>query len=275
MNSYLLLRNNKETGPYSLEDLLRAGLKPYDLVWVKDRSAAWRYPSEIDELRSHAPVVEEQPYDRFYKRPGEQEPPSHPALQQARLATAAMALNPELLNRSDNTRVKPIVPVGPSESPLVAGQPAPSVIVPQVPGILQPAATSSSVQSASVQNPYSHGAQLHSEAIQSTSVQSASPQSESFQSTPVQRASVQSPSVQSSPVQSSAVETRSVENRAVDSPYAPKPSHQQTVVKPARSVFVTMPAGTNSATHTASAIPSPSPRNPVKETIDISPAGNQ
>lgn len=47
---------------------MRAGLKPYDLVWVKDRSAAWRYPSEIPELQAYAPVVEEQPYDRFYKK---------------------------------------------------------------------------------------------------------------------------------------------------------------------------------------------------------------
>src|SRR5579862_3667809 len=45
------------------------GLKGYDLVWVEGRSAAWRYPSEIEELKSFAPIVEEQPFDRFYKRP--------------------------------------------------------------------------------------------------------------------------------------------------------------------------------------------------------------
>jgi len=48
------------------------GLKPYDLVWVDGRSAAWRYPSEIAELKEYAPVVEEQPYDRFYKKPSEE-----------------------------------------------------------------------------------------------------------------------------------------------------------------------------------------------------------
>jgi hypothetical protein len=67
MNNYLLLRNNKETGPFSYEELVKLGLKQYDLVWVEGKSAAWRYPGEIDELKQFAPPVEEQPYDRFYK----------------------------------------------------------------------------------------------------------------------------------------------------------------------------------------------------------------
>ncbi|WP_188927890.1 hypothetical protein [Puia dinghuensis] len=45
------------------------GLKAYDLVWLEGRSAAWRYPCEIEELSAFAPAVEEQPFDRFYKRP--------------------------------------------------------------------------------------------------------------------------------------------------------------------------------------------------------------
>ncbi len=75
MPSYRLLRSNKESGPYTLSDLVTLGLKPYDLVWVDGRSAAWRYPSEVDELKEYAPVVEEQPYDRFYKKPSEAETP--------------------------------------------------------------------------------------------------------------------------------------------------------------------------------------------------------
>jgi hypothetical protein len=43
-------------------------LKPYDLVWVEGKSAAWRYPSEVEELKLYAPAVEEQPYDRFFKK---------------------------------------------------------------------------------------------------------------------------------------------------------------------------------------------------------------
>jgi hypothetical protein len=66
---YLLLRDNKQSGPYSLDDLKAKGLKAYDLVWVEGRSAAWRYPSEVEELSAFAPAVEEQPFDRFFKKP--------------------------------------------------------------------------------------------------------------------------------------------------------------------------------------------------------------
>jgi len=71
MDTYLLLRSNKQSGPYSLQQLVSSGLKPYDLVWVEGKSAAWRYPSEVDGLKDYAPATEEQPYDRFYKKPEE------------------------------------------------------------------------------------------------------------------------------------------------------------------------------------------------------------
>jgi hypothetical protein len=69
MATYLLLRDNKQLGPLTLNELTKKGLKAYDLVWVEGKSAAWRYPSEIEELKPYAPIVEEQPYDRFFKRP--------------------------------------------------------------------------------------------------------------------------------------------------------------------------------------------------------------
>jgi hypothetical protein len=69
MNKYLLLRDNKQSGPYSVPELVEKGIKPYDLVWLDGKSVAWRYPSEIEELKAYAPTVEEQPFDRFYKRP--------------------------------------------------------------------------------------------------------------------------------------------------------------------------------------------------------------
>lgn len=78
MASYLLLRNNKESGPFTMDELLSSGLKPYDLVWVQGKSAAWRYPSEIQELKPFAPVIEEQPYDRFYKKSKEEQLPESP-----------------------------------------------------------------------------------------------------------------------------------------------------------------------------------------------------
>ena len=71
--TYLLLRDNKQSGPYSLDDIKTMGLKKYDLVWVEGKSAAWRYPCEVDEFKSFAPQVDEQPYDRFYKKPAQQE----------------------------------------------------------------------------------------------------------------------------------------------------------------------------------------------------------
>lgn len=52
---YLLLRSNKQAGPYSLEELLQLNLKPFDLVWVEGRSAAWQYPSEIPSLKPYVP----------------------------------------------------------------------------------------------------------------------------------------------------------------------------------------------------------------------------
>lgn len=68
MPTYLLLRDNRQQGPFSLEELISKGLKPYDLVWAEGKSAAWRYPGEIPELSAYAPLVEEQPFDRFYKK---------------------------------------------------------------------------------------------------------------------------------------------------------------------------------------------------------------
>ena len=72
MNKYLLLRNNKQSGPFTVEELAAIGIKPYDLVWLEGKSAAWRYPSEMDDLKAFAPAVEEQPYDRFYKKPAQE-----------------------------------------------------------------------------------------------------------------------------------------------------------------------------------------------------------
>lgn len=68
MSTYILMRSNKQSAPLSLEQLLQIGFKPYDLIWIEGKSAMWRYPSEVPELMEYAAAVEEQPYDRFYKR---------------------------------------------------------------------------------------------------------------------------------------------------------------------------------------------------------------
>lgn len=78
MATYLLLRDNKESGPHTVNDLVKLGLKAYDLVWVEGKSAAWRYPSEIEELKPYAPVAEEQPFDRFFKKNTEEKKETPP-----------------------------------------------------------------------------------------------------------------------------------------------------------------------------------------------------
>jgi hypothetical protein len=69
MSSYLLLRNNKESGPFTMDEVKSMSLKTYDLIWVVGKSAAWRYPGEIPELKSLVPLVPpEQEVDYYRKR---------------------------------------------------------------------------------------------------------------------------------------------------------------------------------------------------------------
>ncbi|MDO6434502.1 hypothetical protein Q4E93_28075 [Flavitalea sp. BT771] len=102
MTTYLLLRDNKQSGPYSFDELKEKGLKAYDLVWIEGKSAAWRYPSEIEELIAFAPIVEEQPFDRFYKKPSQisnvrpsgNEPSARPGIISAAPAGERASSNP-------------------------------------------------------------------------------------------------------------------------------------------------------------------------------------
>lgn len=52
MKTYLLLRNNEESGPFSIEQLGSMNLFPLDLVWIEEESTNWKYPDEIEELKS-------------------------------------------------------------------------------------------------------------------------------------------------------------------------------------------------------------------------------
>ena len=67
---YLLLRNNQQTGPHTLEELLQKELKPQDLIWVEGRSAGWSYPSEIDIIK---------PYLHWNTLPAKPEPTTEPS----------------------------------------------------------------------------------------------------------------------------------------------------------------------------------------------------
>jgi hypothetical protein len=45
---YLLLRNNQQTGPFTIGELLQQQLKPSDMIWVEGKSTAWTYLSELE-----------------------------------------------------------------------------------------------------------------------------------------------------------------------------------------------------------------------------------
>ena len=57
---YLLLRNNKQTGPHNVEELKQIVLKTTDLIWVEGKSAGWRNPMEVDTLTSYVPSFSQQ-----------------------------------------------------------------------------------------------------------------------------------------------------------------------------------------------------------------------
>ncbi len=51
-NSYILLRDNKESVSLSIKELQAIGLKETDLIWVECQSMNWRSPREIPELKN-------------------------------------------------------------------------------------------------------------------------------------------------------------------------------------------------------------------------------
>ena len=50
---YVLLRNDQQTGPYSLQEIIQFDLKPHDLIWMEGKSAGWYYPQEIGALHPY------------------------------------------------------------------------------------------------------------------------------------------------------------------------------------------------------------------------------
>jgi hypothetical protein len=51
MKKYLLLKDNKECGPYTLAELSAIRLKKFDLIWVEGASTQWEYACRFDELK--------------------------------------------------------------------------------------------------------------------------------------------------------------------------------------------------------------------------------
>jgi hypothetical protein len=57
---YLVLRNNQQTGPFTIGELLQQQLKPTDMIWVEGKSTAWTYLSELELLPFVKASVQEQ-----------------------------------------------------------------------------------------------------------------------------------------------------------------------------------------------------------------------
>jgi hypothetical protein len=54
MEHYYILRNNQESGPFTVKELKANGLFTTDLVWQDGESTCWKHPEEFDELKSLA-----------------------------------------------------------------------------------------------------------------------------------------------------------------------------------------------------------------------------
>jgi hypothetical protein len=52
---YLVLRNNRESGPYTIGELLQQQLKPTDLVWIEGQSHSWSPVSSLKLIPSQDP----------------------------------------------------------------------------------------------------------------------------------------------------------------------------------------------------------------------------
>ncbi|MFL5742473.1 MAG: hypothetical protein ACJ75B_19775 [Flavisolibacter sp.] len=49
---YLLLRNNRQSGPFTIDELWQQQLRSTDMVWIEGKSTAWAYLSELELLPS-------------------------------------------------------------------------------------------------------------------------------------------------------------------------------------------------------------------------------
>ena len=61
MDHYYILRNNQESGPFSLKEIKATGLFASDLVWQDGESNCWKYPAEFDALKSFIKAPEPKP----------------------------------------------------------------------------------------------------------------------------------------------------------------------------------------------------------------------
>jgi hypothetical protein len=85
---YYLLRNNRESGPFPLGELLQQCLLPGDLVWVEGKSQNWTTPAEVPEIQEALP--------KGYSLSPSQRPTSKP---QEHVSDRELALRAESIRR--------------------------------------------------------------------------------------------------------------------------------------------------------------------------------
>ena len=51
MKNYLLLRDNKQSGPYTFDEITRLALKKSDLIWIEGESLHWEFVTAFEDLK--------------------------------------------------------------------------------------------------------------------------------------------------------------------------------------------------------------------------------
>jgi hypothetical protein len=100
--NYYLLRNNHESGPYTIDELLLQQLKPTDLVWVEGKMNAWCHPSELEELTTTYSInktVKQKVPSR--PRPIKQSPPAPTIKTKEDIETRAEEIRKNILMQSE------------------------------------------------------------------------------------------------------------------------------------------------------------------------------
>jgi hypothetical protein len=79
---FLLLRDNTQLGPFTIDELLQQKLSNNDLIWVEGYSLAWSLPSELDLLKlsslGTAPVTDAKPFTPHANQPNKAENAANP-----------------------------------------------------------------------------------------------------------------------------------------------------------------------------------------------------
>ena len=132
---YRLLRNNQETGPYTLEEILLLNLKPFDLVWVEGRSAAWRYPSEIDALKAFVPSVPQpqSPFEPVATDAMEATPVATPVSKTDGIKKVFVSMPEQVPQPTDNRQMETRQPTRPviEQKTDIFSAPSPAVQIPE------------------------------------------------------------------------------------------------------------------------------------------------